>query len=150
MDDACVLVAVNDSEPAFRAAAVAVDYAVLMGARLRVLSVVEPFDDVRHRFATTAADHRAQQERAAAAAQHHVATLAARAGVAASATVRHGTVGAQVLAESEECGADLVVMARVSRPGHVVPTVGSQTMRVLEFTEVPVLVVPTPVRGVSA
>ncbi|MDH5237972.1 MAG: universal stress protein, partial [Acidimicrobiia bacterium] len=49
-----------------------------------------------------------------------------------------------LLAVAEEWQADLIVMGRSDnrRPG--VPYVGSQTEHLLEFTPIPVLVVPSP------
>ncbi len=89
-------------------------------------------------------------EEGGAAALHHVTALAERVGVEVSGTMRHGAVGAQILAEAAACGAELVVLARVARPGHALPTVGSTTLRVLEFSTVPVLVVPTQVPAAVA
>ncbi|MDO8106976.1 universal stress protein [Isoptericola sp. b441] len=135
-----VLVAVTDSEAAFAAAAVAVAYAGALHARLRAVTVL-PADAAERSRPESAV----LRDEAADAALRHVAALAERAGVDATGTTRHGGVAAQILAEASACGAELVVMARVARPGHALPTVGSQTLRVLEFATVPVLVVPTQV-----
>ncbi|MCV2393572.1 universal stress protein [Actinotalea sp. M2MS4P-6] len=140
-----MLVAVNDSEAAFAAAEVAVSWAAVLGARVHVLTVIEPWERAHHAYATDEVSHREVQQQAAHAALHHVTALGEGAGVPVTGAVRHGAVGSQVLAEAAACGADLVVMARVSRPGHAMPTVGSATLRVLEFATVPVLVVPTEV-----
>lgn len=145
-----VLVAVNDSEPAFAAARVAVAYAAALHAQVRALTVVEPFEHSASLggsagVAPDAATHGRLLEEGGVAALHHVAALAERVGVECTGTMRHGAVGAQILAEAAACGAELVVLARVARPGHALPTVGSTTLRVLEFATVPVLVVPTQV-----
>lgn len=148
-----VLVAVNDSEPAFAAARVAVAYAAALHARVRAVTVIEPFEHSGQRatgIAPDAATHGRLLEEGATAALHHVTALAERAGVTVSGTMRHGAVGAQILAEAAACGAELVVLARVARPGHALPTVGSTTLRVLEFSTVPVLVVPTQVPAAVA
>lgn len=145
MDDRpVVLVAVNDSEPAFAAARVAVDYAQALRGRVHVVSVVEPSQRADRGDAGDDADaHRRTQEAGAAAACRYTSTLADRAGVPVLCVVREGAVAAQVVAEAEATGAALVVLARVSRPGQTLRTVGSQTLLVLEFAPVPVLVVPT-------
>jgi len=55
---------------------------------------------------------------------------------------RFGNVAAEILDEALSCEADLILMARVGRPGHVLQHLGSTTQHVLEFATVPVLVVP--------
>jgi nucleotide-binding universal stress UspA family protein len=141
-----VLVAVNDSEPAFAAARVAVEYAAALAGRVHVISVVEPFERAHHTYAADADAHRRTQEAGAAAACRYTSALADRAGVPAVCVIREGAVAAQVVAEAEASGAALVVLARVSRPGQTLRTLGSQTLLVLEFAPVPVLVVPTQPR----
>lgn len=141
-----VLVAVNDSEPAFAAARVAVDHARALQGRVHVVSVVEPWEHAVHTYPDGPETHRSTQEAGAAAACRYTTMLAERAGVPVACSIRQGAVAAQVLAEAEECGAELIVLARVSRPGQTLRTLGSQTLLVLEFATVPVLVVPTQPR----
>ncbi len=141
-----VLVAVNDSTPAFAAAAVAVRYAALLGARVRVVTVLEPWPVGRAHDGGELIDVRHRREQAGDAAIRHVVVLGERAGVEVSGVRREGAVAGAVLDEAAACGACLIVMARVSRPGHALPSVGSETLRVLEFATVPVLVVPTHVQ----
>lgn len=141
-----VLVAVNDSEAAFTAARVAVDYARLLGARLHAVTVIEPWVPDRRLGDTDASALAARRELAAQAALRHVAGLGTAAGVEVSGVRREaGVAGVAgvVLDEARAVDATLIVMARVSRPGHALPTIGSQALRVLEFTTVPVLIVPT-------
>jgi hypothetical protein len=45
------------------------------------------------------------------------------------------------------CGADTIVVARASERGVGVPYVGVEAQRILEFSDVPVVVVPPPVPG---
>ncbi|MGN8247073.1 universal stress protein [Cellulomonas soli] len=148
------VVAVSDSAAAFGAAAVAVTHALRWGARLHLVSVVEDSDlrlrlDAPHGPApgTTSGPTPDTDDRrvlAATAALTHVSALCAAAGVPCTAVRRRGHVAEQVLAEVRAVDATLVVMARVDRPGHALPYLGSQTERVLEFATVPVLVVPVP------
>ncbi len=72
-----------------------------------------------------------------------MAAVGAAAGVKVSGVRREGAVAVAILEEAASVGAGLIVLARVSRRGHALPYVGSETLRVLEFATVPVLVVPT-------
>lgn len=121
-----LLVAVDDSAPAFAAAAIAIDLARKQEADLLVVTVAEPGVN-------------------SAAILDHVAGLARRAGVEATGiTADGGQAFEALLTVAHEWGADLVIMGRsdVRRPGQ--PYVGSQTEHLLEFTDIPVLVVPEP------
>ncbi len=136
-----VLVAVSDSPAAFEAAEVAVELAARTGATLHALSVLGT--GALNGRLVEGADHlNLVREQAATAALRHVAALCATAGVACTETRRHGHVAAQILEYAHDVGATVIVMACVDRPSHTLPYVGSQTLRVLEFATVPVLVVP--------
>jgi nucleotide-binding universal stress UspA family protein len=76
------------------------------------------------------------------AALRYVAELATTAGVVLRRCQRTGEVADQVLREATRQGADLVVIARPN--GHRVGSsaLGGQAAQVLEFAEVPVLLVP--------
>ncbi|MDZ4091840.1 MAG: universal stress protein [Arthrobacter sp.] len=137
-----ILVAVNDSRAAFRAAEVAVDYARRLGASLKVVTVRDPGALVKHPGSIDPAALARHGDLAAEAAFRHVAALAAAAGVEASFTQRSGRVAAEILAEAREVKAALIVVALVDRPGSAAPYIGSHTLRVLEFSGVPVMVVP--------
>lgn len=137
-----ILVAVHDSPAAFRAAEVAVDYAHLLGASLRAVTVQDPEALGRHPGAIDPAALARHTGLAASAALAHVAALAAAEGVEVSFARRSGRVAAEILAEARAVGASLVVVALVDRPGHLTPYIGGHTLRVLEFSSVPVLVVP--------
>jgi len=137
-----ILVAVNDSPAAFRAAEVAVDYARRLGASLRVVTVRDPGALDKHPGAIDPAALAKHTDLAAQAALSHVAALAAAAGVEVSFSQRSGRVAAEILAEAREIKAALIVVALVDRPGSATPYIGSHTLRVLEFSGVPVMVVP--------
>ncbi|MDJ0351536.1 universal stress protein [Pseudarthrobacter sp. PH31-O2] len=137
-----ILVAVNDSRAAFRAAEVAVDYARRLGAGLSVVTVREPGALDRHPGSIDPAALAKHADLAAEAALSHVAALAAAAEVAVAFKQRSGKVAAEILAEAREIGAALIVVALVDRPGSAAPYIGSHTLRLLEFSRVPVLVVP--------
>ncbi|WP_427174867.1 universal stress protein [Arthrobacter sp. 92] len=137
-----ILVAVNDSRAAFRAAEVAVDYARRLGASLRVVTVMDPGALDKHPGSIDPAALARHADLAAEAAVSHVAALAAAAGVSMSVSRRSGRVAAEILAEAREVNAALIVVALVDRPGSATPYIGSHTLRVLEFSGVPVMVVP--------
>ena len=142
MTDA-VLVAISDSPAAFEAAEVAVELAARLGAPLHALSVLGT-GELNGRVESV--DHlNLVREQAATAALRHVTALSAAAGVTCTEIRRHGHLAAQILEYARDIGATMIVMACVDRPSHTLPYVGSQTLRVLEFATVPVLVVP--VRG---
>ncbi|WP_427017432.1 universal stress protein [Pseudarthrobacter sp. P1] len=137
-----IIVAVNDSRAVFRAAEVAIDYARRLGARLRVVTVRDTgLLDWRPGDVDQAAVGR-NADLGAEAALSHVAALGAAAGVDVSFSRRSGRVAAEILAEARAVKAALIVVALVDRPGHTTPYIGSHTLRVLEFSGVPVLVVP--------
>lgn len=140
-----VVVAVSDSPAAFGAAEVAVAYARRLDARLHLVAVIEDAE-VGRRLESTH-PMAARRELAATAALHHVAALCASAQVPSTTSCRRGHVAAEILQEALAVDASLIVMARVDRPGHALPYVGSQTLRVLEFATVPVLVVPVHDHG---
>lgn len=142
-----ILVAVNDSRAAFRAAEVAVDYARRLGTSLRVVTVRDPGALDKHPGSIDPAALARHADLAAEAALSHVAALAAAAGVKVSFSQRSGRVAAEILAEAREVNAVLIVVALVDRPGSATPYIGSHTLRILEFSGVPVMVVP--LRGAS-
>ena len=137
-----ILAAVDDSEASFHAADVAATLAAGLGARLEVVSVMAD-----GRISDLLTEHPAgpAQERrleAAAAALRHVAARATARGLAVRTVERTGRVAEEVLAAAETAHADLIVIARADRRGTGTPYVGSQAQRILEFADVPVLVVP--------
>ncbi len=122
-----ILLAVDDSAPAFAAADLAVELAGSLAARLRAIMVAEEGHEP-------------------ARVLDAVAARARKAGVAAeTGTVSDGLPPyEQTLAEAQRWGADVIVMGRSDQRRLGPAYVGSQTSRLLEFTETPVLVVPGP------
>lgn len=121
-----VLVAVDDSAPALAAAEFAVEMAVSRPIELHFVTVREPGRD-------------------AEGVLRHVAAMATRSGISASTTVcDDGHPFDALLGVAARWSADLIVMGRsdMRRPG--TRYVGSQTEHLLEFTDIPVLVVPSP------
>ena len=127
-----ILVAVDDSPPAMEAVQYAIRLAKSQDADLHLVAVSQP---ARH------GEH----------ALDHLIRLVRDAGVNAMNTTTNGGHPFEVLlAVADEWDADLIVMGRSDnrRPG--VPYVGSQTEHLLEFTDIPVLVVPYPSRKDSS
>jgi nucleotide-binding universal stress UspA family protein len=121
-----MLVAIDDSAPALAAAKLAIALAQTRPTALNFVTVVEPGTNANSIL-------------------NHVATLAADAGIAATTTALDGRQAFEaLLAAANEWRADVIIMGRsdVRRPGQAY--VGSQTEHLLEFTDIPVLVVPEP------
>ena len=122
-----ILVAVDDSAPALAAATFAIELAGEVDAELNVVTVTEAGHDPDIIL-------------------RHVAAIAAEAGIGATLTALSDGKHAfeSVLAAAHAWHADIVVMGRSDKRPIGRPYVGSQTEHVLEFTEVPVIVVPEP------
>lgn len=134
-----ILLAINDSPAAFHAAEVAVAVARRLSVRLRAVSVVS---EAEQHIIDRSPELARQGELSAWAALRHVAALGTAAGVTVVTVLRFGNAAAEILDEALTCQADLILMARVGRPGHVLQHLGNTTQHVLEFATVPVLVVP--------
>lgn len=134
-----ILLAINDSPAAFHAAEVAVAVARRLSVRLRAVSVIS---EAEQHILDSSPELTRQGELSAQAALRHVTALGTAAGVDVVTVLRFGYVAAEILDEALTCEADLILMARVGRPGHVLQHLGSTTQHVLEFATVPVLVVP--------
>jgi len=127
-----ILVAVDDSPPSLAAAAYAIDLVRSRPAQLRFAMALEPGRDPE-------------------SVLRHVQALATRAGFDCTTVACNGAPPFDaLLAEARRWNADLIVMGRsdMRRPGR--RYVGSQTEHVLEFTEIPVLVVPVADASASA
>jgi nucleotide-binding universal stress UspA family protein len=138
-----ILVAVDDSAAAFHAADVAIALAADRGCTLCAVSVLQNHA-LDERISAASELVAGRRVLAGNAALRHVQRRAEAAGVAVDTVQVSGSPAPAVLAESRRWGADLVVIARASRQGVGVPYVGVEAQRILEFAEVPVLVVPPP------
>ncbi len=140
-----ILVAVDDSPAALAAVRVAVDLAASSGARIRLVHVTGDGELVRA-LAKLGHDGQLADTRRSAAESllRHVTAEAHRAGVQADSASLTGAPAALLLGAARDWGADLVVVGRsdVRRVGSAY--VGAVTRGVLEFSEIPVLVVPVP------
>ena len=111
-----ILLGVDDSPGGLAAARVAVDLAAGLGARLRVVNVVED-----GRLAETieavsgAGGFRERRGDAAAAVLEHVGELARRAGVQVETCRLEGSPARRILGEAQAWDSDLTVIARSQR-----------------------------------
>ncbi len=120
-----ILLAVDDSAPAFAAADLAVELARSLDAALRAVTVFEE-------------GHEPSRVLGVVAARAHRAGVDIETGVVSDGLPPYE----QTLAEARRWGADVIVMGRSDQRRLGPAYVGSQTSRLLEFTEMPVLVVP--------
>lgn len=137
-----VLLAVDDSPAALAATAAAVDLAAACGAQLRAVTVVanHRVTDLLRAGADPALQER--REQAAATVLRHAARVADRSAVPVETSPLSGEPAPRILEEARSWSADLIVMGRASPTGAGQPYVGGQTRHVLEFADVPVMVVP--------
>jgi nucleotide-binding universal stress UspA family protein len=147
-----VLVAVEDSATGLQAAAVAVDMAAGLGASLLAVHVLGDGHVEAALRAGRTHGTPVVEDRGAAAAPllHHMVVLARRAGVPVETRQLEGQAASRILEEAREWSAELVVIGRSERSSSGPHYVGAQTLHVLEFSGVPVLVVPLPTRPVGA
>ena len=138
-----ILLAVDDSPAALTATEVTLDLASRLGARVLAVNVVSDYLLGRlHARGMGMSGIEEVRERAAAAVLRHVAHMAARAAVDLETQELEGDVARHVLGLARTWHADLIVIGRSGQRGPGEPYVGSQTAHVLEFAELPVLVVP--------
>lgn len=142
-----VLVAVADSPAGLRAVDAAIALAATAGAELRFAHVTSD-RSFRRRLPPGVSEAQLvdRLERGATALLDHVGGRARSAGVRSSGVALEGDPAARLLTEARSWAADLLVIgcADSGRPGQ--PYVGHVTRHVLEFADVPVLVVP-PLRA---
>lgn len=136
-----ILVAVDDSPAALAAARCAVALATDLRCDLLAVTVLRDhlFDQ---QIAASPGQVRERREQAATATLRHVRKLAQDAGVRVETVRLSGTPVTEVLGLARRSAADLVVISRASRTGPGAPYIGSEAQRMLEFSDVPVLVVP--------
>jgi len=143
-----ILIPTDGSQLAEQAVGKGIDLARALGARVTVVTVVEPFEVMRH-FAT--ADHAQLSETYATYAREaeaHAAKVlenAAARAAAADVTVETSRVESgypydAIVRTAEESGCDLIVMSSHGRKGVAAVLVGSETMKVLTHSKIPVLV----------
>ena len=140
-----ILVSVDDSPESLNAARVAADLARGLGARMRVLTVVEDSVVASEIERVAGPESHLRREQGAQHLVEHVRREVCALGVPAGNVEIRTQVGhpfRRILEEARNWPADLVVMAVSDERGVRSPYVGSVTQQVLEFASCPVLVVP--------
>lgn len=135
-----ILVAVDDSPAALHAARLAVDLAAGTGGTLLVVTVV-----INHALAVRLGagdDLGLRRQRAADTVLRHAGGLAERANVPVETALLAGDPASGILDEARRWPADLIILGRANPSGPGEPYIGRATQHVLEFADVPVLVVP--------
>lgn len=140
-----ILLAVDDSPAAMAAARVALDLAARLPARIRALSVVADhlLSDVLARRSDYP-DLPARRATAGTSVLEHITELARQAGLDIETRQLGGEPARHILAEARGWPADFIVIGKSGGRRLGEPYVGSQTAHVLEFADLPVLVVPPP------
>jgi nucleotide-binding universal stress UspA family protein len=126
-----ILVSVDRSGVADRAATVAADLAAAFGARLVAVSVTDG----------AASQGGPLQDGAIPAVQRRLRSLGRELGIDVDVRSSHGRAGDELVRHIREVAADLVVIAAPESPEG---SVGSVVEQVLSACGVPVLVVPPP------
>jgi nucleotide-binding universal stress UspA family protein len=138
-----ILLAVNDSPAGLAAARAAIHFAKQSGGQVRALHVLGgpgATAGLRRGTPRVKADDRGTED--AASVLGYVTGLAERAGVVVDARTASGEPARAILDQAAAWPADVIVLGR-SGVRHVgQPFVGSQVLHVLEFAEIPVVVVP--------
>jgi nucleotide-binding universal stress UspA family protein len=141
-----LLVAVDGSAPSLQAARLAIKTAREMDGIVRIVTVM--VDRTTHELLDTAGSGGTPARDRAAAGFRDVASyleeLGARTGVTVDCTHLEidGPPYEAILGLAGEWEADFIFIGRTSRTGPGRALLGSQTEHVLEFAEVPVVVVP--------
>ena len=138
-----LLLAVDDSPAGLAAARVAVELAAGWPARLRAVHVLVDGDveaELERRALATGVHGR--RDRGAQAVLRYVAELAERAEVPTETIALRGEPAHCILEQSEAWPADLIVLGGAGRGRMGEPYVGPAVRQVLEFADVPVMVVP--------
>ncbi len=138
-----ILVAVEDSTTGLRTADVAVDLAATLGAELRAVHVQEDGQMVAILMPGGDDGQRVIERRCTAVAGllQHVSTKAGRAGVVVETRALSGHPAPRILDAALAWSADLIVIGRSEWDRGGPHCVGGGTRHVLEFAQMPVLVV---------
>ncbi len=138
-----ILLAVDDSPGGMAAAQLAVQLVSEWAGRLRAVHVLVDgaLEAVLEREASSSGVH-GRRARGANAVLEYVAELADQAGVRIETSVVAGQPARSILAEAHSWPAELIVLGGAGRGLTGEPYMGSAVSRVLEFADVPVLVVP--------
>lgn len=139
METARILVCTDGSRASLEAARQAIDLARRWRSELRAVYVIEHAD----LDGEADADVVARLRESGRAILERIATMAAAQGVRVDGVLLEGVVFDVILEDARAWKADLIVMGRTGRTGPGRALLGSEAERVLEFSDRPVLIVPT-------
>ncbi|MCD6291466.1 MAG: universal stress protein [Anaerolineae bacterium] len=138
-----ILVPTDGSEASMAAGRLAIRLAVLQGARVTFVYVVDTA--IVEELAASAGKVASMVEHELGVTGQryldHLSRLAEEAGLTANQVVRHGIPYEEVSALADEQSVDLIVIGQVGRYGPRRILIGSVTERVIEYAPCPVLVV---------
>jgi nucleotide-binding universal stress UspA family protein len=137
-----IMVATDGSEPSMRAAAMAIEMAQNYGAELLAVHVVD--EEVLRTFCRALGkDEQQARETLSADAEKYLQEIRnlAEHKVSVATMVEHGTPHETLLRIAQKQQVDLIVMGKIGRRGPRRVLMGSVTERVIDLSEIPVLVV---------
>jgi nucleotide-binding universal stress UspA family protein len=142
-----ILLAVDDSPAGLSAARTAMDLAAVCGADVRAVTVLldgaleSALAEIRPGRESVSALH-ARRGGGQTALLRHVVDLGRAVGLVPETAALLGEPAPAILDEVRTYAPDVIVIGRSDRRSPGQPYVGSEVRHVLEFAEVPVLVVP--------
>jgi nucleotide-binding universal stress UspA family protein len=143
-----IMLPVDGSELSLKAAPRGIALAKALGAKITVITVISPYHTGVTTPITSDIVHELEQKRNEEAKRdaeklHRDVTADAKAaGVPCDALVAIGdSPYVQIIDKAEECNCDLIVMASHGRRGLDAILMGSETVKVLTHSKIPVLVV---------
>jgi len=139
METGRLLVCVDGSRASLEAARVAIDLARRWGSQLRAVYVVENAEV----DGSPEADLTARLRESGRAILSRIAAIGGEQGVNVGQGLLEGVPFDTILDDARAWKADMVIMGRTGRTGPGRALLGSEAERVLEFTDRPVLIVPT-------
>jgi len=139
METGRLLVCVDGSRASLEAARVAIDLARRWGSQLRAVYVVENAEV----DGSPEADLTARLRESGRAILSRIAAIGGEQGVNVVQGLLEGVPFDTILDDARGWKADIVIMGRTGRTGPGRALLGSEAERVLEFTDRPVLIVPT-------
>jgi nucleotide-binding universal stress UspA family protein len=139
-----ILIPTDGSELANKAVEYGIQFAKESGARIIAMTVTEPFHLISvapRQIEYTRSEYKKHSEAEAEKVLGVISAAAKRAGVACETMhVEHEHVYRAIIDEAPSKGCDLIVMASHGRHGVSAVVLGSETVKVLTHSKIPVLV----------
>jgi nucleotide-binding universal stress UspA family protein len=138
-----ILIPTDGSELAEHGVAHGLALAKSLGAKVSVIFVVEPFEELTGRYLETLARYVELRREQAKSVLDRAANAAKEAGVSCETIQAENAQPHQaIIAAAEDKGCDLIVMSSHGRSGLSLLLLGSVTNKVLTHAKTPVLVCP--------